>query len=73
MLIFLDKLYKILHNKLGRREIEIQKQAGAELCQAQLPTGIWIYFDLDLLHYIDYQNLKQAEAEVVPRSSSVKI
>ena len=49
------------------------EQARTELGQAQLPTGIWIYFDLDLLHYIDYQNLKQADAEVVPRSSSVKI
>ena len=29
------------------------KQAGAELGQAQLPTGICLYFDYHLLHYID--------------------
>ena len=32
---------------------DIMKQAGAELGQAQLLTGIWLYFDSHLLHYID--------------------
>ena len=33
--------------------IIIVKQAGAELDQAQLPTGICLYFDNHLLHYLN--------------------
>ena len=29
------------------------EQAGAELGQAQVPTGIWLYCDYHLLPYID--------------------
>ena len=31
----------------------MEEQAGAELGQAQLPTGIWLSFDYHLMHYID--------------------
>ena len=33
------------------------KQAGAELGQAQLPTGIWLYCDYHLLPYIDLSEM----------------
>ena len=37
---------------LENRWKNLEKQAGADLGQAQLPTGIWMYFGF-LLPYID--------------------
>ena len=34
-----------------------KKQAGAELGQAQLPTGTWLYCDYHLLMYIDLSGM----------------
>ena len=39
------------------REAIKRKTAEAELGQTQLQTGIKLYFDYDLLHKIDYQEL----------------
>ena len=48
--------FYIISTYLNRKTIFIHKkeqQAGAELCQAQLPTGILLNCDLHLLSYID--------------------